>query len=154
MGELFIVRKTDTTIDQDDVFNSLTGEIYYSKDLNFIYHFDNSVPPTLFQKFVDLNYQFNPSFFFIVELKNPVFKSPGFLEDNRIHYSYNGKINLMYCEGIPIRNCLILAQVLEDMSFGDIEKLSRVIMRISNGFFDESKLKKTVKERVKNGKTH
>lgn len=69
-------------------------------------------------------------------------------KQERHHFSYNGRIAMLYSEGIPIRDCLIIAQVLNGMSFDDIEKLSRTIMHISNGFFPESALKASVNEKI------
>lgn len=66
----------------------------------------------------------------------------------RTHFSYNGRIHMLYCEEFPMRFCLSLAQILDGMSFDDIARLSRVIMQISNGFFPESALKASVNEKI------
>ena len=44
--------------------------------------------------------------------------------------------------------CLSIAKALDGMSFDDINKLSRVIRKISSGFFPESALKASVNEKI------
>ena len=62
-------------------------------------------------------------------------------KQERLHFSEIGRIAMLYSDGLPIQDCLVLAQVLDCMSFDDIEKLSRTIMHISNGFFVDSNTK-------------
>ena len=66
----------------------------------------------------------------------------------RTHFSYNGRIAMLYSIGIPMVYCLSIAKALDGMSFDDINKLSRVIRKISSGFFLESALKAAVNEKI------
>jgi len=72
----------------------------------------------------------------------------------RLHFSYNIKVDMMYKEDINLDICLAIAKVLEPMTFDEIERLSRAIIRISNGYFAKSPLKAQIERRSRHGKNH
>jgi len=66
-------------------------------------------------------------------------------KQKRYHFSYNVRVNMLINEGFLTNDSLSIAKALDCISFDDLRKLSRVIMRISNGYFTEPNLNKTLK---------
>ena len=69
----------------------------------------------------------------------------------RIHFSYDSRVSMLYDLNISIWDCCSIAHAIDNMSFDNLENLSRVIIRISNGYFRESTLKNAVRKSIPNG---
>lgn len=69
-------------------------------------------------------------------------------KNERTHFSFDGKVAILYSDEIPINDCILIAQVLDDMTFDAIKKLSKSIIKISNGFSIDSALETVLKEEI------
>lgn len=148
MSKQFIVKKAGSSTNTGPIFRSLNGNLYSKSDLHFVNVLEDPIPSELFKKLLDLDCHVSALDYHIVEHKCLEKEVKIIPKNERTHFSFNMVVHLLYCGEFPIRDCLSLARIFDGMSFDDLERLSRVIMRISNGFFRESALIVAAKEKI------